>query len=366
MADLGTRYLGHRLQTPVVVGASPLTDDVRSAEALAEAGAGMLTLRSLVAGPLSLGVEVRRLPGSERHRRQHAMFAGLLDVPRFATDVEEYCEHLAAIRRAVGASVPVVASVYARSPQSWEATCRRVAAAGPAGIELNVYGMYANGHAVPRDPEEVIVAIVRAVRQHVRVPVAVKLLPVGRTLIRFVQRLRDVGADAVVLFNAFHRSDWFRGLEHDARLPGGPADPVVRYFWISRVSAVEGIDVAYSGGVRSVDQVAKATLCGAAAVQVVSLLMHEGPAAVRRLNEDLAAWVASRGQRKLRALQGEVSMRRYRLLDAFELAYTREILLGALPAMHSRERREARSGAHGRGRTGIAASGAEARGPTAG
>lgn len=347
MADLTTKYLGFRLATPLVVGASPLTDDLRSVEALLEAGAGMLTLRSLVAGPLSLRVEVRRLPGSERHRRQHAMFAGLLDVPRFATDLEEYCEHVAAVRSLAGGQTPVVASVYARSPQTWESVCQRIEGAGASAIELNVYGMYSNGQGQPPDPEDAIVRIVERVRRRVRIPIAVKLLPIGWSLIRFVQRLRDAGTGGVVLFNAFHRSDWFRGLGNEVeRLPGGPTDPAIRYYWISRVSAVSGIDVAYGGGVRSVEQVAKATLCGAVAVQVVSLVMHEGPAALARLNAELREWVASRGAKKLKDLQGEVSMQSYQLLDAFELAYTREILLGALPAMHSQQRRAARSGRH--------------------
>ncbi len=349
MADLTTKYLGFRLPTPLVVGASPLTDDLRTVEALLEAGAGMLTLRSLVAGPLSLRIEVGRLPGSERHRRQHAMFAGLLDVPRFATDLEEYCEHVAAVQSLAGGQTPVVASVYARSPRTWETVCRRIEEAGASAIELNVYGQYSGGQEAGPDPEDAIVRIVEQICRRVRVPLAVKLLPIGWSLIRFVQRLRDAGANGVVLFNAFHRSDWFRGLGKEAeRLPGGPTDPAIRYYWISRVSAIDGIDVAYGGGVRSVDQVAKATLCGAVAVQVVSLLMHEGPKAIARLNAELAEWVASRGATKLRALQGEVSMQRYHYLDAFELAYTREILLGALPAMHSQQRRAARSSPHAR------------------
>ena len=45
--DLSTTYLGMRLPHPLIVGAGPLGDDLDTVEALEDAGAALLVLRSL-------------------------------------------------------------------------------------------------------------------------------------------------------------------------------------------------------------------------------------------------------------------------------------------------------------------------------
>src|SRR5688572_18624008 len=47
--DLATTYLGLKLRSPLIVGASPLCDDADSARRLQDAGAGAVVLRSLFA-----------------------------------------------------------------------------------------------------------------------------------------------------------------------------------------------------------------------------------------------------------------------------------------------------------------------------
>ena len=47
MASLETKYLGLSLKSPVIVGSSPLTQNVVSLEKCEEAGAGAVVLKSI-------------------------------------------------------------------------------------------------------------------------------------------------------------------------------------------------------------------------------------------------------------------------------------------------------------------------------
>jgi len=47
MTELATDWVGFRLSTPFVVGASPLTDDVGALRCCVECGAGAVVMRSL-------------------------------------------------------------------------------------------------------------------------------------------------------------------------------------------------------------------------------------------------------------------------------------------------------------------------------
>ena len=49
MTDLATRWLGLELRSPLVVGASPLTDDLDALTACVTAGAGAVVMHSLFA-----------------------------------------------------------------------------------------------------------------------------------------------------------------------------------------------------------------------------------------------------------------------------------------------------------------------------
>ena len=47
MTELATRWLGLELRSPLVVGASPLTDDLDALKACVDAGAGAVVMHSL-------------------------------------------------------------------------------------------------------------------------------------------------------------------------------------------------------------------------------------------------------------------------------------------------------------------------------
>src|SRR5450755_4822098 len=76
MTDLSTRYLGLSLSTPLVVSASPLSQDVAQIEKMAYRGAGAVVLQSLFEEQLTAEHEGRTAvppPEPEGARPGHRM-----------------------------------------------------------------------------------------------------------------------------------------------------------------------------------------------------------------------------------------------------------------------------------------------------
>ena len=69
--DLSTTYLGLRLPHPLIVGASPLADDLDTVKALEDAGAAAIVLRSLYEEEIT-GEQMREFFYTEGHNESFA------------------------------------------------------------------------------------------------------------------------------------------------------------------------------------------------------------------------------------------------------------------------------------------------------
>ena len=152
--------------------------------------------------------------------------------------------------------------------------------------------------------------MVRAVREAVQIPLAVKLSPYYTALTNFAQRLDGAGADGLVLFNRFYQPDVDaeelqvrRGLHlsHSSELP-------LRLRWLAILSGKLQCSLAASGGVHTVDDVVQAVMTGAHAVQVVSALLKLGPGYLAKLRQGLARWLEQHEYHSLRQMQGSMNL----------------------------------------------------------
>lgn len=328
MADLTTHWLGLELPHPLIPGASPLADDLDGVRRLQDAGAPVITLRSLVATPFGIADETCWLDQGAVGSPSRSMLAGLQQAGPISVDADAYCRHIQSVNTAVGSNVPVVASLYARRVEDWLSHARHIAQAGAAALELNVYGLViehkCDGPAVQRAIEQLI----NEIKLHVAIPIALKLLPVYPDFEPFAMRLSKVGVDGLILFNGFQRGD-FRVEQIDdpvLRAACSPFDRHSRFRWLSKLSGRIRSDLAMSGGVRSAGDAARAILCGADVVQLVSKLILDGPEQLTTMLADLDHWFDSEGHESLDQVRGTVSQQRFGDFDQFDAAYAREIL----------------------------------------
>ena len=205
MTELATDWVGFRLSTPFVVGASPLTDDVGALRRCVECGAGAIVMRSLFEEQIvAEQLAAHRLIDSHVDMDAEAR-TFLPDSHVFGLGSAPYLAILRKLRNAL--DVPVIASLNGTSPGGWVDLARDLAAAGAAAIELNLYDIATSFTESAADLESRQLVIVDSVVRTAQVPVIVKLSPFYSSLPGFIRGIEGTGARAVVLFNRFYQPD---------------------------------------------------------------------------------------------------------------------------------------------------------------
>jgi dihydroorotate dehydrogenase (fumarate) len=323
--DLSTEYLGLRLASPLIPGASPLADTLDSVRRLEDAGASAIVMRSLFEEQLEgeLGV----VSSIESHENSFA--EAMTYMPRateFVFGPDEYLEHIRRIKAAV--ALPVIGSLNGITAAGWLRYAKLIEQAGADALELNVYYLATDPTEESAAVERRTVDIVRAVRAAVKIPIAVKLSPFFSALPHFARELERAGANAIVLFNRFYQPDIDAvNLEAEPTLRlSDPSELLLRLRWLAIVKPGVGIPLAVSGGVHSGLDAVKAVMAGASAVQVVSALLVKGPAHLAILRSEMERWMQDNEYTSLRQMLGNMSLAKCPDPSAFSRANYMRIL----------------------------------------
>ena len=300
--NLSTTYMGLRLRTPIVAGASPLGDDLDDARRLEDSGAGALVMRSVFAEQL-------RMPRSVRSGAPPSSLVGdPLYEGAFAQDPEAYLRQIGRLKQSL--SIPVVASLNGARPGPWLEFASALCAAGADGIELNLYALATDPRLDGVAVESEALTVVREVKRRATVPIAVKITPFYTALAHFAGQLVAAGANALVLFGRPFQEDI------DPRgpfvKPGHQISRVteleLRLRWLSVLSPTVDTTLVASGGVHDGQGVVKSILAGAHAVQMVSAILARGPVCVSEALAELSRHL-SRGSGSVSAIRGTLDLR---------------------------------------------------------
>ena len=317
--DLSTTYLGLHLPNPLVVGASPLCDDLDAVRRLEDAGAAAIVMHSLFEEQITRERE-RIAADLEANVDAFAEASSFLPRPsEFHLGPDEYLEQIRRIRAA--ASMPVIGSLNGITPTGWLDYARMIEQAGAHALELNTY-------YIASDPLEDAVAverrtleIVRAVKAAVAIPVTVKLSPFFSALAHFAAELEAAGADGLVLFNRFYQPD-IDIVELEVRPDHHLSDPtelLLRLRWLAILSGQRpALQLAASGGVHGALDVIKAVMTGAHTVQLVSAVLRHGPLHLTKVRDELGRTVEQLGYSALGEMRGCMNLARCPDTSAFE------------------------------------------------
>jgi dihydroorotate dehydrogenase (fumarate) len=318
---LASSMLGLRIEHPFVAGASPLGRDLDTIRSLEDAGAAAIVLPSLFEEQVTLAAEgrIRHMdPSDEQWSGYLKHFPNLSD---YAFSPDEYAEHIARARRAVG--IPVIGSLNGTTGESWLTFSRLIEQAGASALELNMYEVVTDLHISGAAIERQLVQLVSELKRYVKIPVAVKLSPFFASLANVASQLDQAGADGLVIFNRFYQPD----IDIATMAPASQArlstsdELLLRLRWLAILYGRVRPSLVATGGVASPEDGIKALLAGADAVQVVSAVLRHGPAYFRTLRTGLERWMEDHAIANINDVRGRASLKDVVDPGAFERAH---------------------------------------------
>lgn len=318
---LATTYLGLPLKNPLIVGASPYCDQVDSAQRLQDAGAAAIVMRSLFEEQIehqqrSLSYLLDATPG-EIASGVREFFPSYADYP---LTPNTYLDQVNALKSTL--TIPVIASLNGRRPGAWTDYAHKLEQAGADAIELNLYHLITDPRMSGRQVEDEMLETVRNISGAVKIPVAAKISPFHAAPAQFALELEQAGAKGVVLFNRFYQPDFdLETMEVKPQLKlSDPSDLLLRLRWLAVISPHLRGSLSCTGGVHRAEDIVKALLAGAHTVQMVSVLLREGPRVFTALLTGMRQWMESRGYDGIDELRGSMNLKRCANPEAHERA----------------------------------------------
>jgi dihydroorotate dehydrogenase (fumarate) len=309
--NLATTYLGLNLKNPLVVGASPYGDQVDGARRLEDAGAAAIVMRSLFEEQIdhhqrSLHSLLDMTPADSLVRARE-FFPSYEEYPLTPNTYLEQISHLKGSLK-----IPIIASLNGHQPGAWTDYAHKLEQAGADAIELNLYHLITDPLMSGQQVEEDMLETVRNISGAVKIPVAAKLSAYHAAPAQFALALEKAGAKGVVLFNRFYQPDFdLETLEVRPHLQlSDSSELLLRLRWLAVLSPQLKGSLACSGGIHRAEDVIKALLAGAHAVQIVSLLLKEGPRVMIPLLAGIRRWMEENELPDINELRGRLNLRR--------------------------------------------------------
>jgi dihydroorotate dehydrogenase (fumarate) len=320
MIDLTTKYLGLKLKNPLVVSASPLSEDLGNLRRMEDSGAAAIVMPSLFEEQIR--VESNTLDrflhqGTESFAESLTYFP---DMTGYNLGPEGYLEHLRRAKLAV--SVPVIGSLNGSSKGGWIDYAKKIQDAGADALELNIYFISTDPEMSGGQVERTYVDLVSQVKAGIRIPVAVKIGPYFSSLPNTARRLEQAGANALVLFNRFYQPDF--DLENLEVVPNlilsTPHELLLRLTWLAVLYGKIQADLAVTGGVHTGGDVLKSMMAGARVAMMTSALFKHGIGHLATVRAELLKWMEEHEYESIQQMQGSMSQRSVADPSAFQRA----------------------------------------------
>jgi dihydroorotate dehydrogenase (fumarate) len=305
--DLSTRYLGLKLNSPLVAAASPLTGNVDSLVELEEMGVAAVVLPSLFEEQIQhLEMQLAMMHDSQSEvSAESSCFFPELDT--YNTGPERYLEIIQTARAAT--SIPVIASLNGCSPGGWLHYGRLIEQAGADALELNIYSIPTDAALRGHDLEASYGEVVAGLKHHLSIPLAVKIGPYFSSIPAIAKQLIEAGADGLVLFNRYLAPDIdLETLEFKPALElSQPHELRLALRWIAILHDQVEVSLAATGGVHQVDDVVKALMAGADVTMIASALLQRGRGVICSLKSELSTWMANHDYPSVEQIKGCMS-----------------------------------------------------------
>jgi len=330
--NLTTDYLGLKLRSPLVVSASPLSEDIDNVKRMEDAGAAAVVLYSLFEEQLRqdrLELHQNLQQGTESFAEALSYFP---EPDEFHLGPEEYLKHIAAAKKAT--RMPIIASLNGSSAGGWTDYAKQIQQAGADALELNIYYIPTDLDMSGTVVEENYINILKAVKANVTIPVAVKLSPFFSNFANMAKRLDQAGANGLVLFNRFYQPDIeLESLEVKPNiLLSTPMAMRLPLRWIALLHGKLKASLAATSGIHRASDALKMLMVGADVTMLCSTIIRHGIPQIALIERELVDWLEEHEYESVSQLKGSLSQKNCAEPAAFERAqYMKALTSFALP-----------------------------------
>lgn len=302
MIDLSTNYVGLKLQNPLIVSSSGLTNNATRNKGFEKAGAGAIVLKSL------FEEQIEMQSSSLMHDSDFPEAADYIHGYIKANQINSYIELIKKSKSLC--SIPIIASVNCYKSDIWTEFAYQIQEAGADALELNVFSLESDLVYPSDNLKNTYVSLLRKVREAISIPIIVKLGKYVDNLPSLVHSLKHNGANGVVLFNRFYQPDIdinsMQIISGNVFSSHAELSDTLR--WTGIVSGkIPGIDISSSTGIHDWEDIVKCLLAGATTVQMCSSIYNQGNEIISQAIACLEEWMQQTQYRSIDEFRGKLN-----------------------------------------------------------
>ncbi|MGE5682521.1 MAG: dihydroorotate dehydrogenase-like protein [Bacillota bacterium] len=318
--DLTTTYMGLKLKNPIVPSASPLSESVDSVKALEDAGASAVVMYSLFEEQITHEARALDFYLTQTEDSSAEALSYFPKPDQFKLGPDEYLNHISKLKSAV--DIPIIGSLNGVSVGGWMKFAKDIEEAGADALELNVYYIPTDLNLPGSQIEQIYVNNLKAVKENIKIPVAVKLSPYFSSMANIAKKLDEAGADALVMFNRFYQPDLdLDSLEVVPNLAlSSPWELRLPLRWISILYGRIKASMAATSGVHDYEDVIKVMMAGGDVAMVCSELLRHGTGRISQMLEGMTRWMEEKEYSSVELMKGSMSQKSVAEPAAFERA----------------------------------------------
>ena len=305
MANISTRFFGLDLKSPVIAASSSMTGHAEQVIKLAEAGAGAIVLKSIFEEEIF--AELQEELSLRTPLNSDPEYLDYFDYVIKEETIRKYLHLIIEVKAKT--AVPIVASINCVSSSDWTLFARKIEEAGADALELNMFVTPSDISKTTENSEQFYLETIQKVLQAVRIPVSVKISHYFSNLSGMVKKLSETGIAGITIFNRFYSPDIDVQSETVtvADVLSTPHDYLLPLKWTGILSGQIKVDLSATTGIYTAETALKFLLSGASAVQIASVIYHEGPSTITKMNQGISDWMDQKGYKSIAEFQGSLS-----------------------------------------------------------
>jgi len=283
--SLTTSLSSIQLANPFILASGVMDEDAGSMKRILDNGAGAVVTKSIglqprTGHPNPTFVELD-------HGLLNAMGLPNPGIKAFCTELEDIKSEQAII----------IGSIFGSNEQEFISLACQMQDHGASAVELNLSCPHAKGYGLElgQDPEEIKI-ITQEVKQHVTIPVFVKLSPNVNDICILAKAAESAGADGIVAINTVKAMK----IDIETKTPilsnkiGGYSGEAIKPIGVRNVYdlySTIAIPLIGVGGISSGKDAIEYFMAGASAVQIGSAIYTEGITIFSKLAKEVTSWM---------------------------------------------------------------------------